>query len=521
MKKIGLIILILLLFFTCASVAASDVNETVFTSEYQNLSEIENNDLNLVCGNNETIQNNNVQNDDLSEIENFQGEDSGQKEYSVFLLRSDDKSSLINENITSSNNLNSLSESQYILLGYDVVVTQGSGTYSVTLKNSELENLKYKIVTFNLNGKSIRTKTDSRGVAHIDISNLPVGVYDITVTVDVTSIVRKIEVVNDDENPYEFNSSLIKYTSLRYSDPIIKLEWLNDLNGHIIVSVDGEEYYFNISSIKHDLEIKSTDLNLAPAQNINMEISFLDNDIQDPTKFILKTYKLNVDGYGDERDCEIIQEYHGEISDESVYEGNDLTIATLYYCDNDGKILIYVNKELVETFTLDTEGLDEDNDCFYEEIKFSQLGISSSGVYNIEGGYYKNGKYVKLNSFNISVTVDNPNISNEEYVLSGHDCVINAGDETYYEVTLKNSNGDALKNRAVTFTLNGNSIRAKTNSIGVASFSLKSLTGGKYIVYSQYASAITANKIIVRVRVHMLQIHTLMLVSMFQFQVLI
>ena len=72
------------------------------------------------------------------------------------------------------------------------------------------------------------------------------------------------------------------------------------------------------------------------------------------------------------------------------------------------------------------------------------------------------------------------------------------------KATLKYSNGTAIKGKVVKFTFNGKTYSVKTNSKGVASYTIKSsvikkLKAGKtYVVKARYVNDIVKGKIRVR-----------------------
>ena len=67
-----------------------------------------------------------------------------------------------------------------------------------------------------------------------------------------------------------------------------------------------------------------------------------------------------------------------------------------------------------------------------------------------------------------------------------------------FQAKLVNTNGKAFKNKIITFKIKGKTLKAKTNSHGIASLILKDLKVGKYTIISSYGTAKISNTITVK-----------------------
>ena len=61
-----------------------------------------------------------------------------------------------------------------------------------------------------------------------------------------------------------------------------------------------------------------------------------------------------------------------------------------------------------------------------------------------------------------------------------------------------NKNGKALKNKKITFKINGKKYKAKTNKKGIAKIKIKNLKAGKYKIITTYAKQKNTNTITVK-----------------------
>ena len=75
---------------------------------------------------------------------------------------------------------------------------------------------------------------------------------------------------------------------------------------------------------------------------------------------------------------------------------------------------------------------------------------------------------------------------------------IKKGKTLTYTAKLLNKNGKKLKNKKITFKINGKKYKAKTNKKGVAKIKVKNLKKGKYKIKTSYGKQKNTNTITVK-----------------------
>lgn len=96
------------------------------------------------------------------------------------------------------------------------------------------------------------------------------------------------------------------------------------------------------------------------------------------------------------------------------------------------------------------------------------------------------GKYKIITSYKGSAV---KNTITVKKVLKATSKTVKKAKKIKYSASLKTSKGKAIKNKKVTFKVNGKTYSAKTNKNGVATVSFKNLKAGKYSVIVKYLSS--------------------------------
>ena len=340
-----------------------------------------------------------------------------------------------------------------VITGNDVEMYYRDGTnYTITLKNTKGSPLINVDVTFTIDGENYTRATNKDGIASITI-NLPEGVYSITATYRNVSTTNKI-IVKDYE-PVITGSDVEMY----YRDGTNYTITLKNTQGTPISNVD---VIFNINNrnytrITDSNGIARITINL-PAGTYNIKATY--KNASTTNKVTVKDYKPVITG-----------------SDVEMYY-RDGTNYTITLKNSKGTVL----SNRIVTFNINNRDYNRTTNSNGE----------ASVTINLPAGTYT----IKVTYKNASTT---NKITVKEYapVITGNDIEMYYRDGTNYTITLKNSKGDILSNKVVTFNVDGDDYNRTTNSNGEASVTIN-LPAGTYTIKTTYRNVSTTNRITVK-----------------------
>ena len=314
-----------------------------------------------------------------------------------------------------------------------------SKSFSATFYRDN-DRLANTTVTFTISGKKYHVKTDSKGVAQLGI-NLNPGKYSIKLYNPYSKeTVSKTITVNKDSSKFTGakNTYILPKTKYSYS---ITLKTGHD------EPIKNAKIQFTYNSKKASA---TTDAN----GNAKITISALSKG----------TYKLSYKFNGNGK-------YKSASGSKNLYVQDSTT--TLKSSDlkaqyNDG------SKFSVKATDSSKKALANKNIKFSLNGKITTAKTDSNGVAKIAVGDLKPGTYTVKFSYSTAGLSDYNIKSNSIQVirqtvtLDANDFVMKYNDGSEYKVTVKDKTGTPLKDIDVKFTLNGKTIKAKTNESGTA-----------------------------------------------------
>lgn len=340
------------------------------------------------------------------------------------------------------------------LIGEDLVSYYGNIiNYNVTLIDSALNPVSGKEIKFNINNKSYVVKTNSKGIAGVNLK-LGIGVYDIVIgfkddsSGNFVNLVKKITVKSTIDLPaatkYTFNSN--------YQGTLCDGQG-NPLNN--------EEVDVVVNSVKYNL---TTDSDGKFVYTIDL----------DPGSYVLS----------------IVNKATGEVKDQSINVAarlNSNKDITMYYgAGTKYKVRAY-----------------DDNGAIAKNVSVViRINNKNYNVYTDSKGY----AYLKIDlapkTYTITTTYKGFKVSNKVVVkptLVMSDKTVKKSKTFSYTVKLLNSKGSILKSKYVKVKYRGKTYSAKTNSKGIATFKLKSYSNvGTFTLTATYGSAKITKKITVK-----------------------
>ena len=329
--------------------------------------------------------------------------------------------------------------------GNDLVKMYNNDThYHATFLDSEGNYLsKGTLVTFNLNGIFYSEKIiDNKGTAKLDINEQP-GEYILTAVNPVTGehAVNTIIVLS---NIVE-NHDLIKYynESTKFSVRVLSSA------GN---PASGEKVKFTIQD------------NVYEATSNSNGYAFLDALLQ-PGKYVVTTSYNGLDVNNTIVILPTLADKDMEVSSSDIYEGENEVIKVVLPKDATGKVSTTINgKE------------------YSANVNNGAANIIVSGLnygnYVIEVIYSGDSHYNSVKnktSFMVDKAVD----------LSAPDVTKYYGGPERFIVTLKDLNGNPIKNAVVKITINGRTSEKVTDDNGIASMGIN-LNSGEYITTTEY-----------------------------------
>ena len=335
----------------------------------------------------------------------------------------------------------------YILSGNDVkAYSETDFPYNVKLTDHNGKAIKNAEIIFTVNGKTYTNKTDVNGKTMINL-NLKTGTYTITARYRNTTTTNTLTIIED----YILSGNDIK----AYEDDNFQYKVnLTDHNGKAIKNV---EITFKIGEKTY-----SSKTNSQGQATITL-------NLKEGNYTIIATYKNTTTT----NELEIIENHILTGQNVKAYENTDFTY-TITLKRTDGVPL--TNKEI--TFIINNRRY---TDMTNSEGKASKTLNLPEGNYTITA-IYKNTRITN----NLTII--------EDYNLNANNIRAFADDNFQYKVNLTDHNRKAIKNAEITFEINGQIYKNKTDKEGQAILNLN-LKKGNYIITASYRNTKITNNL--------------------------
>ena len=321
--------------------------------------------------------------------------------------------------------------------------------FTVTLKDSDGNVIAGQTVKFVINGKNYSATTNAKGVASVSLSLAP-GKYTTTVSyggnsnytaADTLSTTVNVLATIKSKDITKYYKGSTKYTATFYTSQGAALA-----NTNVKISVNGKTYTQKTSA----KGVASLAVNLKPG-----------------------TYKVTVTdpktGYTLTNTFKILSTISASDVSKVYTDGKKFSAKFL---KSNGKVLANKNIKFKingKTYT----------------AKTNSKGVATLTMYNLKPGTYK---MVSYNVDGLTKTNTVKVVKTAKTTLTTSDYVYLTSDSKTLKVTLKNQFGYAPSSgKVIKFTVNGKSYTAKTNSNGVASLKLSSISNGAYTVKYSFA----------------------------------
>ncbi len=320
-----------------------------------------------------------------------------------------------------------------VIYGNDVTKTySNSKQYTATFLNSDGSPLKNSYVKFKVNGKKYTRKTNSKGVASLDI-NLNVGNYKIYAIHPKGFKIANLIVIK---------TSVIAYdVTKHYLSSQVFAAKFYDKNGNVLA-----KKYITFKAHGNTYKVKTNYKGVAKISIVSQPSTF-------------KMYSINpVTGETKANTIKVLPTL--EASKMTVFSDRTSTFKVKLYKDDklvkNAKVTVYVNG-------------------VKNKVKTDSNGVASVN-FKLSKGKYFFTSHDPYTGYTIStkITVNAPTIN-------ANDVVDAANTTSKYTATLLNADGSVAKNKEMQITLNGKTTTVKTNSYGAASITYK-LDVGTYKV---------------------------------------
>ena len=401
-------------------------------------------------------------------------------------------------------------------------------TYQIELKDHTGKAIKNAEITFNINGKTYKNKTDDKGLATLNLK-LKEGNYNITTQYKTAKNVNNIYVgdillkgndltiYNTETGIYQL--SLIDKNGKGVANQTITITLNNkkytrttDKNGQATLSIKLDTGKYPVTAQFNDQKITNTITVLEDAfLSVNNTKAYENVDFTHIAKLTDHngkgitnaeiTFKINDKTYTNKTNKEGLA-----ILTLNLKEGNYTITSTYKNITKTSKIIIIDDSHLVGNDVKAYSGTDfkykvkltdhNNNPIANAEITFKledktfTKKTDSNGqialTFNLETGNYTiTATYKKL-------TIKNNFEIIEDYILSGNDVKAYSETNFPYNVKLTDHNGKAIQNAEITFTVNGKTYTNKTDINGKAIINLK-LKTGTYTITTKYRNTTTTN----------------------------
>ena len=349
------------------------------------------------------------------------------------------------KNRTITNNFEIIED--YILAGNDVkAYAESDFIYKIKLTDHNGKAIKNAEITFKINGKTYTNKTDVNGQAIINL-NLKTGTYTITAKYRNTTTTNTLIIIEDyilsgnDIKAYEDDDFTYKVNLTDHNGKAIK-------NAEITFEIDGKTYTNKTN---------------------NQGLATITLNLEEGNYTITAKYR----NITTNNELEIIENHVLTGQNVKAYENNDFTY-TVTLKRTDGTPI--PDKEI--TFIINNRRY---TDTTNKEGKASKTLNLPQGSYTITS-IYKNTKITN----NLTII--------EDYTLEANNIRAYANDNFQYKVNLTDHNKNPIKNAEITFEINGQTYKNKTDNKGQATITLN-LKEGNYTITASYRNNKITNKL--------------------------
>lgn len=308
-----------------------------------------------------------------------------------------------------------------VVTGKDLTKTySNSKKYTATFLNSDGSPLKNTKVKFKINGKTYTRKTNSKGVASLEI-NLKVGTYTVYAV---------------HPNGYSISNKIVIKTSVvasdvtkRYLSSKVFTATFYGKNGKVL-----SKKYITFKAHGNTFKVKTNSKGVAKLSIISKPTSF-------------KIYSIN-SATGEKKTNTVKITHTMTASKMTVFSDRTSTFKVKLYKDEklvkNAKVYVYIKgvKKVAKT---------------------DAKGVASVNFKLAKGTYtFKSYDPYTKDTITTKITVLAPTIKASN--------VVDAANKTSkFTATLVDKNGNIVKNGDISFTLNGKTTTVKTNSYGAAS----------------------------------------------------
>ena len=333
----------------------------------------------------------------------------------------------------------------YILSGNDVkAYSETNFPYNVKLTDHNGKAIQNAEITFTVNGKTYTNKTDINGKAIINL-NLKTGTYTITTKYRNTTTTNTLTIIED----YILSGNDIK----AYEDD--NFQYKLNLTDHNGKAIQNAEITFTVNGKTY-----TNKTNSQGQATITL-------NLKEGNYTIIATYKNTTTT----NKLEIIENHILTGQNVKAYENTDFTY-TVTLKRTDGTPL--TNKEI--TFIINNRRY---TDMTNKEGKASKTLNLPQGNYTITA-IYKNTRITN----NLTII--------EDYNIDANNIRAYANDNFQYKVNLTDHNKNPIKNAEITFEINGQTYKNKTDKQGHATLNLN-LKEGNYTITATYKNIKTTN----------------------------
>ena len=360
-----------------------------------------------------------------------------------------------------------------ILTAEDVNTTTAENTIEVTLKDGNGNAIANEEVNLSLNGANYTSFTDAKGIASFDVSvanglNTANFIYNarsnfesstatavINATISSVPSALTITTVNNKNSISgvlsDANGKVIPNAVITYSNNGVEAKITTDANGEFTINnVTSGTVYINYAGSEANDPVNITILKDGVAPVVRTETLFESE--------VYNTYAIDWNG--------------GERGNYFVF----------YLKDKDGNPL--ANKNV----TIGFNGVTYNRTTDENGIAKLQINLANAGTYTFAMGFLGDDGY--LGAFAVQKIV----VTKKKTSISAAAKSYKASATKKYTVTLKtivgnSSTGKAImkQGKTVKLTINGKTYKAKTNSAGKATFTLKLTKKGTYTAKIKFA----------------------------------
>ncbi len=307
-----------------------------------------------------------------------------------------------------------------------------------------------EIIQFNVNGIFYKIATDDKGIARLPI-NLNPGSYIVTAINPlnnemVSNNITVLSTISGDNVVKYYKNNTQYYTTFK------------DLNGNFlsnrIVNFNINGIFYNVTTNNKGIAILSIDLN--PGSYVVTAINPLNNEMHSNEILILKA-KTIITGSNTQCIYDKVKNYTISLNYE---DGAPIQNQKIYFNINN------------KTFTAIT-----DNNGI-ASVLLSDLKLGRNVI---------DYKFVGDDGFESSNNSKIINVINSTTVIESNDLIMEFGQKSSFNLTLKDLNNIPLANKQVTFKIIGKTYNINTDNNGIASININ-LIPGTYLIEYIYSS---------------------------------